>query len=286
LPSEEPVRTEPGGRLDLLAAAVLFSTGGVVIKACTLTSWQVAGFRSGIAAIALALLLPAETSRVSRRALAVGAAYAATMLLFVTSNKLTTAANTIFLQSTSPLYLLLLGPLVLREQVTSRDIVFMAALAAGLVLFFVGTDPTFATAPDPRRGNLLAALSGLTWALTVGGLRWISAIPGATRTALISGNLIALLLCLPWSLPLDGTALDWLLISYLGVFQISLSYFFLSRGLRHVRAFEASLLLLVEPALASIWAALVHGELPGPLSLAGCLVILGSTAAKAWSERE
>lgn len=276
---------ERNARLQLLGAAALFSTGGVAIKACALTSWQVAGFRSAVAAIALALLLPAEEARTNWRSLAVGAAYAATMILFVTANKLTTAANTIFLQSTSPLYLLLLGPLVLGEPIRRRDLYFMAALTSGLFLFFAGTDPTFATAPDPRRGNLLGMLSGITWALTVGGLRWISSLPGATRNALVAGNVLAMLVCMPWSLPIEGRAFDWLAIAYLGVFQIGFAYFFLSRGIRRVPAFEASLLLLLEPALASILAALVHGERPGALSLAGCLVILGSTTAKAWSER-
>src|SRR3990172_9137079 len=97
-------------QLQLLAAAVLFSTGGAAIKACTLSSWQIASFRSVIAAVALFLLLPDARRRWTWRAVAVGAAYAATLMLFVLGNKLTTAANTIFLQSTAPLYILLLGP--------------------------------------------------------------------------------------------------------------------------------------------------------------------------------
>jgi len=40
-------------RLFLIAAAALFSTGGAVIKMTTLTDWQVASFRSGVAALAL-----------------------------------------------------------------------------------------------------------------------------------------------------------------------------------------------------------------------------------------
>ena len=60
----------------VLATALLFSTGGAAIKACGLTAWQVASFRSGVAALALALLVPAAR-RVSGRALLVAVAYAA-----------------------------------------------------------------------------------------------------------------------------------------------------------------------------------------------------------------
>src|SRR5262245_6347685 len=93
-------------RLQLLAAATLFSTGGAGIKATAMSSWQVASFRSAAAAVALLVFMRADPPRWSRRAFTVGFAYAATMTLFVLGNKLTTAANTIFLQSTAPLYIL------------------------------------------------------------------------------------------------------------------------------------------------------------------------------------
>ena len=141
--------TTNAARLRLVLAAILFSTGGAAIKATTLTAWQVAGFRSGIAALALLLLLPESRRGWTWRTLLVGVAYAATLLLFVVANKLTTSANTIFLQSTSPLYILILGPLLLHERIRSRDVVFMAAVGLGLALFFIEREAPLATAPDP-----------------------------------------------------------------------------------------------------------------------------------------
>ena len=113
-------------RLQLLATALLFSTGGAAIKACGLDSWQVASLRSGIAAAFVLAVVPAARRGWNRKTLAVGACYAATMVLFVTANKLTTAANAIFLQATAPLYILLLGPWLLREPLKRRDLVCMA----------------------------------------------------------------------------------------------------------------------------------------------------------------
>ena len=63
-------------RLQILGAALLFSTGGAAIKACTLTNWQIASFRSGIAALALLAVLPASRRWWQPRTLAVGAVYA------------------------------------------------------------------------------------------------------------------------------------------------------------------------------------------------------------------
>jgi DME family drug/metabolite transporter len=190
----------------LFAAAALFSTGGAAIKATTLTGWQVASFRSGVAGLAVLLLLPAarEWRRWNFPALLVGSAYAATMILFVQSNKLTTSANSIFLQSTAPIYLVLLGPWLLGERNRARDFFFMAAMGVGLALFFVGTEQPASTAPRPFEGNLLALLSGISWALTVMGMRWMAregTVEGSVGAAVVAGNVITFLFCLPWALP-------------------------------------------------------------------------------------
>lgn len=276
-------------RLQLLGAAALFSTGGAAIKATALTGWQVASFRSGIAALAILLLVPAARRAWSWRVLLVGIAYAATMILFVTANKLTTAANTIFLQSSAPLYVLLLGPLLLREPIRRDDLAFMAVVGLGLGLFFVGVEAPVATAPHPERGNVLALLSGASWALTIIGLRWLESRPGtgpdggSALATVAVGNTLAFLIALPLALPLAASgAGDWIIVSYLGVFQIGLAYLLLTRGIRHVSALEASVLLLVEPALNPVWAWMVHGETPSPWSLGGGVLILGATLVRTW----
>ena len=272
-------------RLLVLSAALLFSTGGAAIKATSLTGWQVACFRSGVAAAVLLLCMPAWRRAWSLRTLAVGVAYATTMVLFVLANKLTTAANTIFLQYTAPIYLLLLAPWLLRESVRRADLLLVGALGVGMALFFVGTDPPHLTAPDPVRGNWLAALTGLSWALTLLGLRWLgraetAADPHAAGASVIVGNLLACAVCLPLALPVLGSGpLDWVTVSYLGAFQIGLAYVCLTRGVGRLRALETSLLLLLEPVLNAVWAWLLHGEAPGAGSLAGCGVILLATLA-------
>lgn len=275
-------------RLRVLAAAALFSSGGAAIKAASLNAWQVAGFRSAVAAAALLLMMPEARRRPNLRVLMVGVAYASTMVLFVSSNKLTTSASAIFLQSTAPLYVLLLSPWLLQERIRKADLGYMGVLALGLGAFFVGLDPVSATAPDPWLGNVLATLSGVFWALTVMGLRALGR--GGSDwgpSAALWGNVIAFLGCLPMALPVAASRpVDWLVIAYLGVFQIALAYVFLIRGLRQVPALEASLLLLLEPVLNPIWAWMVHGERPGAWSIAGGILILAATLAKsAWDAR-
>ena len=273
-------------RLKLVAAALLFSTGGAAIKAIPFTSWQVAALRSGIAAATLAMFAPGARHGWSWRTPLVGLAFASTLILFVLANKLTTSANAIFLQSTAPVYLLFVSPLLLHEPIRREDVVVMLLVGAGLGLFFVGHESASATAPDPALGNLLGAASGLSWAFTVAGLRWLGAGGPAGRggamPAVIAGNALAFLLCLPMALPFSrGTVANWVLVVYLGVFQIGIAYLLVTDGLRRVPALEASVLLLVEPAFNPVWAWLVHDERPGRWALVGGIIIIAATTAKA-----
>ena len=276
----------PRARFQLAAAAVLFSTGGAAIKAAAFTGWQVASFRSGVAALAILFMWPPARRGWSVRAVLVGFTYAACLTLFVLANRLTTAANTIFLQSTAPLYLLVLGPWLLKEPTRRQDLVFMAAVGLGLALFFVSAETPMATAPDPMKGNLLALASGFFWALTVCGLRWMGAAGGehgSPVAAVVSGNLTAFLIALPMALPLGPHApVDWAVIVYLGVFQIALAYVFVTSALRHIPALEASLILLIEPVLNPVWAWLIQGERPGAWAVLGGAIILGATTLKGW----
>jgi drug/metabolite transporter (DMT)-like permease len=272
-------------RLRLAAAALLFSTGGAAIKATTLTGWQVASFRSGVAALAVLLLVPAARRGWSWRVGLVSVVYAATMVLFVSANKTTTAANAIFLQSAAPLYVLVLAPLLLREHARRADLLAMAVIVVGLVLVLSGDAPAAATAPNPLLGNALAVVSGVAWALTMIGLRWLAARgdDGATLATVVGGNALAFAVCLPLAFPVGPSSpVDWAVIGYLGVFQIGLAYLFMTRGIRGVPALEASMLLLVEPALNPVWAWLVHGERPGLLPVLGGALILAATVARSW----
>ena len=279
-------------RIQLLLGALLFSTGGVAIKLSTLSGWQVAGLRAAVGALVMLLFLPAARRGWSLRTCLVAIPYAATFILYTLANKETTAANAIFLQDTAPLYLLLLSPLLLRESIERWDVVLLCALAGGAWLLFVSTPEPLATAPRPGLGNVLALAAGVTWALSLLGLRWIavrSKTSGKEPLAVIvAGCMLAFAaaaiavfpaLLYPvaeWQTP------NWVIILYLGTFQIGLAYVFVTRAMRRVSALEASLLVLTEPVFVPLWAWLVLAEKPSVLSLVGGAIIVAAAAANTW----
>jgi drug/metabolite transporter (DMT)-like permease len=269
--------------MQVLTAALLFSTGGAGIKAAAFSGLQVSALRSGIAAIALLCFLRWRLV-FSPQVVLAAIVYAVTVTLFVLSTKLTTSANAIFLQATAPIYLLLLGPLILDEHFKRRDLVYLLALATGMFACFTGRPEATVTAPQPALGNMLAVICSVTWALTLVALRYVErdrSRPGLGMSAAILGNLFASIAALPFALPFPtASAGEWLTIAYLGVCQIGLAYVCLTAGIRYLSAFEVSLLLLIEPVLNPIWTWVLHGEHPGTWTIVGGGIIVTATALR------
>jgi DME family drug/metabolite transporter len=258
-------------RLLLLAAAVLWSSAGAVIKLSSLDAWQLAGGRALVAAVFLGVAVPGSRRRPSRRLLLVALAYACTTVLFVLANKLTTAANAIFLQDTAPLWVLLLSPWALGERPTRGELLSIPVFGAGLALFFFDQ-----LSPGQLTGNLVALVAGVAFAASILGLRRLGPEGPA---ALVWGNLLAAVVTLPlWPLGPAAGAADLGAVVFLGVFQLGLAYLCFALGLRGTPAVEASLLVLLEPVLNPVWTYLFAGERPGPWALAGGAVILLATA--------
>ncbi len=269
-------------RLAALSAAFLFSTGGAAIKSTALTSWQVAGLRSLVAAITVAVLLPDSRRHWSWRTALVALAYSLCLISFVLATKNTTSANAIFLQGTAPLYLVLLCPWLLQEKNRRGDWFTLAIIAVGIVLVFWDTQTIQRLAPNPALGNLLGVFSGLAWACTVCGLRWLAKSgDGNSMAPVLIGNLFALVLCAPGALPITTiSSVDLWALIYLGVVQVGLAYWLLTSAMAKLPALEVSLLVMLEPALNPLWTWLLHDEKPSLTALAGGAMIIGATLVK------
>src|SRR5437762_3544967 len=155
------------GTLFIIAAALLWSTGGIGIKAVSEPALKVTFYRSLFAAIALMIFLPRRTwatRRWSSTAVFIAAivSYAACLTTFVVATKWTTAANAIFLQYAGAIWVLLFSPMVVREPLRSRDAVAIGVALAGMALFFVGKFE-----PRGMAGNVMALLSSIFFAALI-----------------------------------------------------------------------------------------------------------------------
>jgi DME family drug/metabolite transporter len=277
--------------LRLLLTAALFASGGALLKACEFPALQRAGLRAALAALTIFALLPEARRWPSWRILRLAPAYFGATCLFVVANALTTAANAIFLQSTAPLWLVLLGPWLLHERPTRTDLITLVGVGLGMTLFFVAPARAVATAPDPRLGDWVAVASGISYALLLAGMRWLARSGTGEQCAAIAwGNVVTCplafaLMPLFAQQPTLGSTQDWVVITVLGVFQVGLAYTILVRAIPHVPALRASLVMMVEPVLNSVVAWLVHGEVPHWLAAAGGVLIVGTVLVAALGRR-
>ncbi len=256
----------------VLAAALLWSTGGLFIKWTTLSGLELSFGRSLFAAITVALFTRHEGFGLNRLTAVASVLYAALLLLFVLATKQTTAANAIFLQYTAPVYLLILEPLVYKEKFRSRDLITVLVCLAGMTLFFVGK-----LRPQDVTGNLLALASGLCFALYVLLLRHAKARTVNRASSVIYGSLLLVIFAAPAGLAAIPrlTRHDVLVVLYLGVVQIGLAYTLFTVAMaRGVRSLDAGIIGYIEPVLNPIWVFLVLGEKPSGWALLGGVIII------------
>ena len=265
------------GILYIACAALLWSTGGIGIKAIADPPLKVTFYRSLFAAIGLFVLLGRNVwgrrrwSSSTTFAIAI-VSYCGCLTTFVVATKWTTAANAIFLQYAGVVWVLLLSPLVLREPMRTRDVIAISVAIGGMALFFVGRFEARGMA-----GNGMALLSSIFFAALILALRREH---DAGQSAITWGNLALAVVLLPAvhdQLALTPKSFGVLL--FLGLFQIALAYTLFVKGLKYVTATQASLTGMLEPISNPIWVLLFLGERPAPFAIAGAVIVL---AAIAW----
>lgn len=268
----------------VLLAALLWSTGGLGIKLAEGGPMALGGVRS---LFALPVLIWAfrtsfhGSGPILRRPGVWGAAfaYAVCVVTFAAATRLTTAANAIALQYTGPVYVALLSGPLLGERPRAADFVALVGCLFGMLLFSREDLEASGSA-----GIALALVSGVAFgALPLLLRREIAsgAPPEAQVFAILLGNVIAVVGTLPFIVSAPPVGLQsWVSLALLGTFQIGFAYLAYARGLRHLRAVEASVVQTVEPVLNPVWVWLGMGEVPGPWAVAGGLVVVASVLAR------
>jgi drug/metabolite transporter (DMT)-like permease len=194
--------------------------------------------------------------------------YAACTVTFCAATKLTTAANAILLQYTAPVWVALFGAWFLGERTTRADWFTIAAVLAGMALFFADNLELANVL-----GNSLAVLSGLSFAGMTIALRRQK--DTSASESIILGNLLAFAIGLPWIIGAPAlTPGGWLALGLLGTVQLGVAYWLYARAIKHVTALEAVLIPVIEPILNPLWVLLATGEKPSRLALVGGVIVL------------
>ena len=269
--SENSKKLRFGSVLCVFLASVAFSTGGLFIKMIPWSALAINGARNliGAAVIGIYLLIRRHRIVISRQVLIGAFSMIGVTTLFAVANKLTTAANTIVLQFTAPVFVILLMALIFHVRPKKLDVFTCFAVLCGVCLFFVD-----GIRAGNWLGNLLALLSGVCYA----GVFMMNT--GKNADALSScflGQLTAGVILTPlcaaetdFSIPVVSAVLA------LGIVQVGGAYILFSEGIRHTPAVSASLITGLEPIMNPAWVAVFYGETITALAFAGAVIVVGA----------
>ncbi len=260
--------------LFMAICALLWSTGGIFIKLISWSPLMIAGVRSLISAGVLGSYMAYTKTpiKVCRYSIGAGIGLCGCCTLFVTANKLTTAANAIVLQYSAPVFILIISAVMFKQKLKKKEILAVAGTMFGIVLFFFDQ-----LAPGNILGNVLAILAGIFLAVM-----FVMVGQGGNDDSIrMSGILFAHLLTALIGIPMGFagtsgcTGMEIFYIIILGIFQLGIPYVLYAIASRDCPPLACSLIGMLEPLLNPVWVFIFAGEMPGIFALIGAVIIIG-----------
>ncbi len=259
----------------LILCAFLWSSAGILIKLVSWDPFAIAGVRSIVGFLTMFVLIGKPRFTFSFNQIMAALGYSATMILFILANKMTTSANAVLLQYTEPVFIVLLSRWLLREEKTTLvDWFVIAGVFGGMILFFFD-DLSFSASA----GNILAVVSGVTFALTAIFMRRQK--DGRPADSFMLAHLITFAISIPFIFRAGvPSATSMAGLALLGVFQMGIPSILYGRGVAGVSAISTGLITMLEPVLNPVWVAFFIHEYPSPRALFGGAIILVCVTAR------
>ena len=259
------------GTLMMLSASILFSTGGILCKLVPWSALAINGTRNLLASMVIGVYLLAirHKLRFNLMTLFGAVCMCGVTTLYIMANKLTTAGNTIILQYSAPIWIILMSFVFLRKKPVRRDVIAIIFVFIGIIFFFldsIGAGNTL--------GNVLALISGIFYA----GLFMLNSLPKADAlSSLFLGQLGTGLIFTPFILnETDFSAVPLIAVAALGFFQVGLAYIFFNLGTKLIPPVTASIINGLEPILNPLLVMIFWKEMLSPLSLVGAVIVLAT----------
>lgn len=267
------MKKESIATIEMLICALLWSIAGIFMKLIPWNGFAIAGIRSLIAGLTMLAYVFIKRYKlvINKKTLTAGLFTGLVYTCFTVSNKLTTAANAIVLQFTSPVFIVVFSALIFKQRIRKRDVGVVVLTLLGIALFFFDQ-----LKPGYIAGNFVAIAAGLFMALMfifVGDLE-----QEARYSAIIIGQGLTFLIGLPFILRYGLTFTPTITASILilGIFQLGISYILYVKASKYCPPLACCLLGALEPLLNPVWVAIFDGERPGIWALIGGVIVVAS----------
>ncbi len=268
------------GILLVVGAALLWSTGGLVVRSLETTdTWTIVFWRSATASLFLLLYMlmrngrqvPALFLHMGWPGWIVGLSYTWASISLIIALAHTSVAKALIILSCGPILAALLGRIVLGERVSWLSWLAIFASAGGITLM---------VSDSYGHGSIIGDLAAFGIAVaqaiavvTMRRHRDIQMMP-----AMLVATTLAALIALPLAATLVVSAMDAVLLTFFGAGQLGLGLAMFSIGAPLIPAAQAALLNVVEPILGPLWVWILLGERPSEAALLGGAIVLAALA--------
>lgn len=259
------------GIIQMVFCSMLWSIAGLLIKYIEMNSFVIAGGRSLFAALTVIVFMLVTKQRflLTRRTVINGILLCGVFICFVGANKLTSAANAIVLQYTSPIFVLIFSTLFLHKKPRSFDVFTVLLTLVGIVLFFISDLDA-----GKMAGNLLAIVAGAFFGGT------FVAVGSTKGEEKMSGILLAHVFCAAIGLPMLAFTENTIntkgivCLVVLGVLQLGIPYILYALASNHCSTISCVVISALEPIFNPVWVAIIHHEVPKPMAIFSGLFLI------------
>lgn len=258
----------------MMGCAFLWSTSGALIKLIEWNGMVITCLRSLVASVALYIYLRLLGKKLILNRLTLTAAIAVCIkfVCFVVGNKLTSSANMVALQYTNPVFVLLISILIFHKKAKNKDIMVAIATVVGIAMLTLDR-----TGPSSTVGNLMGLAVGFTTSIMYL-MTARSASYEESLSIITLGHIYTAVIMSPFLLfsKITFTPQNVGSLLLLGLVQQAVAYALFSFATRSAPPLTCSLIACVNPLFNPVWTAVLLHEIPGPVTIVGFVIVLGS----------
>ena len=277
-------------RLMLIASMIIFGTLGPFVRNISVSSGELALYRSILATLLIAVFLLITGQKIPFKnikqevplLLASGVAMGINWILLFEAYKYTTVSVATLSYYFAPVIVTIVCPILFHEKLTGKQIICFFMSTLGLVLITGISDVN-------GGNNILGILFGLGAAVFYATVillnKFIKNVEGIHRTFL--QFLSAIVILIPYVLTTSGITLGnlnstgWLNLLIVGLIHTGVTYCMYFSSLKELPGQKAAILSYIDPLVAVLISVTILGESMGIWQMTGGILILGFTL---WNE--
>ncbi len=281
------IKAERQSLLYLHIAVFLFGGTALFSKLIGLSALDITVYRTGIAAIALLILLSLQKKKLTLAsmkdyglAFLLGAVVGIHWVTYFAGMQMAGVTIGIIAFFSYPVITVFIEPLFSKSHIKLKDVFTALIVIIGIVLLI----PEISFGNEVTLGILTGIISAFFFSLrNILHKHYFSQYSGP-HTMLYQTLVACLMLCLFIDVPpTQVEENDWFLLLFVGVVFTAIPHGFFAASLRYLSATTAGLISCLQPLYGSILAFLLLHERPSLLTIIGGLLVVSAAVFETWS---